>query len=179
EFPWRLFVTGFFDSELRNTVGVPIQVNGETNALFLRPNAVQQFGEMRTFLAVLLVLLLLFSFLLILISTRFIVLPIQRLTEATKKIAAGNYHIKLKENRSDEIGRLAKDFSRMSNQLAQTEEKRQDFVSSVSHEIQSPLTSIQGFSQALREEDITEEDQQRYLSIIESESRRLSLLSKQ
>src|SRR5699024_6133725 len=83
------------------------------------------------------------------------------------------------KNRSDEIGRLAKDFSRMSNQLAQTEEKRQDFVSSVSHEIQSPLTSIQGFSQALREEDISEQDRQRYLSIIESESRRLSLLSKQ
>src|SRR5699024_7575916 len=49
----------------------------------------------------------------------------------------------------------------------------------VSHEIQSPLTSIQGFSQALREEDLPAEMSDRYLSIIESESKRLSALSKQ
>lgn len=82
-------------------------------------------------------------------------------------------------NRSDEIGRLAKDFTQMSENLQQTEEKRQQFVSNVSHEIQSPLTSIQGFSQALRDEDLPIEDRNRYLSIIEKESRRLSLLSKQ
>src|SRR5699024_10990601 len=57
----------------------------------------------------------------------------------------------------DEIGRLAKDFSTMSDSLEKTEEKRQEFVSSVSHEIQSPLTSIQGFSRTLREEKLTAE----------------------
>src|SRR5699024_12320306 len=57
--------------------------------------------------------------------------------------------------------------------------KRQTFVSNVSHEIQSPLTSIQGFSQALREEELSDGDRSYYLSIIEKESRRLSLLSKQ
>ncbi|PAV28196.1 sensor histidine kinase [Virgibacillus profundi] len=178
-YPWKPFVTGFFDNELMNTIGVPIQIDGETHALFVRPNSSQQFGEMRIFLAVLLILVLLFSFVLVLISTRFIVKPIKKLTEATKKIAAGNHHLKLKVNRRDEIGRLAGDFSKMSNSLEQTEEKRQEFVSNVSHEIQSPLTSIQGFSQALREEDISKEERERYLNIIESESKRLSALSKQ
>lgn len=179
EYPWKLFVTGFFNNELKNTVGVPIEINGETQALFVRPNATHQFGEMRFFLAVLLVLSLLFSFLLVFVSTSFIVRPIKKLTGATKRIAAGNYHLKLKVNRSDEIGRLARDFTKMSNSLAQTEEKRQEFVSNVSHEIQSPLTSIQGFSQALREEDLPNEIRDRYLSIIESESKRLSALSNQ
>src|SRR5699024_1032526 len=179
ENPWKLFITGFFDNKLKNTIGIPIQMNGETSALFVRPDTQYQFGEFRTFLAVLLLLTLLFSFLLVLMSTRFIVRPIKKMTEATKKIAAGNYHLKLNVNRSDEIGRLARDFSQMSNSLAQQEEKRQEFVSNVSHEIQSHLTSIQGFSQALREEDLPDEMKDRYLSIIENESKRLSGLSKQ
>lgn len=179
KYPWKLFVTGFFDNELKNTIGVPMEVDGEIQALFIRPDTTQQFGEMRMFLAVLLIMVLLFSFLLVLISTRFIVNPIKRLTEATKKIAAGNYHLKLKVNRRDEIGRLAEDFSKMSDSLEQTEEKRQEFVSSVSHEIQSPLTSIQGFSQTLREESLSEAERHHYLSIIEKESKRLSALSKQ
>lgn len=178
-YPWKPFITGFFDNELRNTIGIQIKIDGEVNALFVRPNTPQQFGEMRTFLAMLLIFILLFSFLLILISTTFIVHPIKKLTEATRKIAAGNYHVKLDVKRHDEIGRLADDFSKMSDRLEQTEEKRQEFVSSVSHEIQSPLTSIQGFSQALREQNLSTEERSRYLSIIEKESRRVSLLSKQ
>lgn len=177
--PRSLFVTGFFNNELRNTVGVPIIIGEETHALFVRPNTSQQFGEMRIFLALLLVFALIFSFVLVLMSTRLIVNPIQKLTEATRTIAAGNYHVKLNVSQHDEIGRLAKDFSKMSDQLGQVEEQRQEFVSNVSHEIQSPLTSIQGFSQALREQDFPDDERARYLSIIEKESRRLSLLSKQ
>ncbi|TQS71050.1 sensor histidine kinase [Ornithinibacillus gellani] len=179
DYPWKPFVTGFFDNELKNTVGVPITINGDTHALFVRPNTTQQFGEMRYFLAILLLVMLVLSFLLIIVSTTFIVRPIKKLTVATKRIAAGNYHLKLNVNRRDEIGRLAADFTKMSDSLAKMEEKRQEFVSNVSHEIQSPLTSIQGFSQALQEEELPREMREHYLSIIESESRRLSTLSKQ
>lgn len=177
--PRKLFVTGFFDNELLNTIGIPVERNGEKLALFVRPNTVQQFGEMRIFLAVSIVVMLVVSFLFIVMSTSFIVRPIKKLTEATKKIAAGNYHLKLDVHRRDEIGRLANHFSKMSQSLAETEQSRQEFVSNVSHEIQSPLTSIQGFSQALREHDIPEDMRQHYLSIIEKESKRLSSLSKQ
>jgi len=178
-YPWQPFVTGFFDNEIDNTIGVPIHTDGNTYALFIRADTDQQFGEMRIFLAILLVIILVISFIGILLSTQYIVKPIKDLTDATRKIAAGNYHIKLNVNRTDEIGRLARDFTKMSNHLEKTEEKRQAFVSSVSHEIQSPLTSIQGFSQVLREEQLTEDEQKHYLSIIEKESRRLSKLSSQ
>ncbi|GAB4075185.1 HAMP domain-containing sensor histidine kinase [Barrientosiimonas marina] len=179
-YPWTPFITGFFDNKLKNTVGVPITSNnGKDYALFLRQNTQQQFGEMRMFLAIMLVLMVIITFLMVLVSTRFIVKPIDKLSAATRRISAGNYHIKLNDRRRDEIGRLARDFQQMTDSLAQTEEKRQEFVSNVSHEIQSPLSSIQGFSQALREEEMTEAEHQRYLTIIENESKRLSQLSRQ
>ncbi|HLS20341.1 MAG TPA: HAMP domain-containing sensor histidine kinase [Bacillota bacterium] len=179
DYPYHPLVTGFFNNDITNTVGVPIQVDGKTHALFLRQDTVQQFGEMRIFLAYLLLFTVIISFVSIILSTRYLVKPIKDLSLATQKIAGGNYHVKLNVQRQDEIGRLAQDFTRMSSSLARIEEKRQEFVSSVSHEIQSPLTSIQGFSQALREEDLTKEQREHYLSIIEKESRRLSQLSSQ
>jgi len=178
-YPWKVNVTGFFDNELNNTIGVPVQEDGKTVALFVRPNTQLQFGEMRIFLAIMLTQLLVLSFLLVLFSTRFMIKPIKELAAATKKIAAGNYQVKLKTNRKDELGRLATGFSTMAEGLSQMEEKRQEFVSNVSHEIQSPLTSIKGFSQALREADLPEALRTQYLEIIENESTRLSSLSEQ
>lgn len=180
EFPWKPFITGFYNNKLENSVGIPLEVDGETFALFVRSDTEIMFGEMRVFLAVLVVVMLLLTFIFVLISTQFIVDPIRKLREATKKIAAGNYHIKLNSiRRKDEIGRLASDFMKMSTYLKNHEEKRQEFVSNVSHEIQSPLTSIQGFSQALQNEILSEEEKRYYLSIIEKESRRMSGLSEQ
>ncbi|MEK5172254.1 HAMP domain-containing sensor histidine kinase [Heyndrickxia sp. FSL W8-0496] len=179
QFPSKLFVTGFFDNVLKNTIGVPVIVDGAPHALFIRPNLEVQFGEMRIFFAILLAVTILLSVIFVVISTRYIVKPISKLTEATKKIAKGNYNIQLQVHRRDEIGQLASHFSSMTKSLEQLEAMRQEFVSNVSHEIQSPLASIQGFSQTLQLETITEEKRKHYLSIIEDESRRLSQLSKQ
>lgn len=57
------------------------------------------------------------------------------------------------------------------------EKTRQQFVSNVSHEIQSPLTSIKGFTQALIHKKMDEESRNRLLTIIAEESDRLSRLS--
>lgn len=54
---------------------------------------------------------------------------------------------------------------------------RQEFIASVSHEIQSPLTSIRGFSAALKDDIVSEDKKIQYLTIIEKESTRLSQLS--
>ncbi|MGE8204545.1 sensor histidine kinase [Heyndrickxia sp. NPDC080065] len=179
QFPSKLFVTGFFDNVAVNTIGVPVTVNGTRYALFMRPNLEVQFGEMRIFFAVLLTFTILLSILFVIVSTRYLVRPIVKLTEATKKITKGNYNIDLNVKRRDEIGKLASHFSQMTKNLEQLEEMRQEFVSNVSHEIQSPLASIQGFSQTLRSENLSEEQRKNYLSIIEDESRRMSQLSKQ
>src|SRR5262249_58245049 len=65
----------------------------------------------------------------------------------------------------------------MAAELNQMEAMRQEFIANVSHEIQSPLTSIRGFARALQDEDLSREERFHYLDIIETESMRLSRLS--
>jgi signal transduction histidine kinase len=72
---------------------------------------------------------------------------------------------------------LADKVNDMAKQLNSMEMMRQDFVSNVSHEIQSPLTSIQGFATLLKNENLVHDDKISYLEIIEVETRRLSKLS--
>ncbi|MGG0730603.1 sensor histidine kinase [Bacillus paramycoides] len=178
-YPNRLFSTGFFDNTVANSIGIPIHTNGQQFALFIRPDIQQQFGELRIFYAVLLGLIVLISLTCIAIATRFVVRPIQKFTQATQEIASGKYDLVLPEYRKDEIGVLAKNFRKMAKRLQNSEQMRQDFVSNVSHEFQSPLSSIQGFSKTVKTEDLTELEKHRYLSIIESESQRMSNMCKQ
>lgn len=175
----QLFVTGFFNNELRNTVGIPIPFEGGTAALFLRPNVEQQLGEFRSFLAVLVVLILLFSVLVVFVSTRYLVAPIEQLTRATKKMEQAEFELELPTKRKDEIGQLASHFSSMAGAIERQERLRQEFVANVSHEIQSPLTTIQGMTHALKHEERTDVERKQYIEQIELESKRLSSLSRQ
>jgi signal transduction histidine kinase len=65
----------------------------------------------------------------------------------------------------------------MTESLKTLEFLRQEFVSNVSHEIQTPLTSIAGFSEALKDESLTLDERRRYLDILQEETQRLSRLS--
>ncbi|KEO81860.1 sensor histidine kinase [Tumebacillus flagellatus] len=174
-----LFVTGFFENTLKNSVGVPLQAQGKTVALFLRPDIERMLGEVRVLLAFLLAGTFVLSLVFLVVFAHFVVKPVKRLTAATQKISEGEYDVRLESSRRDEIGELARQFSQMAGELKQLESMRQEFVSNVSHEIQSPLTSIKGFSQALRTADMAAEERDLYLGIIEAESERLSSLSKQ
>ncbi|MDE1446355.1 HAMP domain-containing sensor histidine kinase, partial [Bacillus licheniformis] len=166
----------FFDNVLIKTIGIPIRDNGHQYALFFRPNTEFQFGVFRIFFALILLLTIFITILLVLVSTRYIVNPITKLTQPTTQIAEGKYDIQLNTTLRDEIGELTNHFSRMAKNLEQLEAMRQEFVSNVSHEIQSPLASIQGFSKTLQSKKLSEDQRQHYLSIIEKESRRMSQL---
>lgn len=50
QFPSKPFITGFFDNQLSNTVGVHLQLGNTNYALFMRPDVILQFGELRIFL---------------------------------------------------------------------------------------------------------------------------------
>ncbi len=102
---------------------------------------------------------------------------------AMKMMAEGNFSIDLSHYRDQFKGRehpytkIIDSMNHMADRLGEMEEIRQEFISNVSHEIQSPLTSISGFAHALKNEHLTLEERNHYLEIIETESNRLSKLS--
>lgn len=178
-FDTGIFITGFFDNDVRNTIGVPVKADGEQLALFIRQDPEQQFGELRIFFAMILVFTSIISILFVLISGRYIVKPVVKLTNATKKIRRGNYDVALEVRRKDEIGQLADSFAKMASELEKSEAARQEFVANVSHELQSPLTSMQGFARLLGSGTLTEKEQKEYLTVLSEETTRLSSLTKQ
>lgn len=107
-----------------------------------------------------------------------IVKPISRLNKATNELSKGNYRVRVNYAGNDEIARLNRSFNQMAQQLAKQEETRQQFISDVSHEFQTPLTAIQGFATILKNEKISDEQRQKYADIIVFHSKRLSTLSK-
>jgi len=99
--------------------------------------------------------------------------------QAMNRIAQGDFSTRLPVHSTagDPVSDLVRGVNNMAEQLNEMEQMRLAFVSNVSHEIQSPLTSIRGFARALQEQDLSPETRQHYLSIIETESMRLSKLS--
>ncbi len=158
-------------------IGLPFQIDGEPYALFMT-SEFGGFAEMLSgFFRNQLLIVLFFGSAFIMISARYIVRPLRHLTKATLKMAKGDFSIRLNTKRKDEIGQLTASFNQMAHELGMLEKTRQQFVSDVSHEIQSPLTSIKGFTQALKHKKMDESGRLRLLDIIEEESNRLSRLS--
>jgi len=159
------------------TVGLPLAVEGRTYGLFMLTSSKNE-GTILQFLSAILLLALAVGSLCILAAARYLVKPLRALTAATRELAKGRFDVELPAKRQDELGELARSFNGMARDLKQLEQMRQDFVSNVSHEIQSPLTSISGFAEALKSPGLTtEENRSRYIDIILTESDRLSRLS--
>jgi two-component system phosphate regulon sensor histidine kinase PhoR len=99
--------------------------------------------------------------------------------EALGRIAKGDFNVRLDQDFRENklVGELAKSVNAMALELSQMERLRQEFISDISHEIQSPLTSIRGFAQALHGDHLSPEVRDHYLTIIETESTRLSRLA--
>lgn len=158
-------------------VGIPFEAGDQTYGLFVTVDKNPVEVEIMNSVHLMYVLILFLGSLLILVAARYIVHPILRLTQATKLMAKGRFDVVLQSKRKDEIGVLSASFDEMAQELAKLDQMRQDFVSNVSHEIQTPLTSISGFSKALKFKKMSEESRIHYLTIIEHESERLSRLS--
>lgn len=103
--------------------------------------------------------------------------PIREIAIAAKKIEAGEYEIELQENvKEKEIYDLLVSFRRMSNRLKQLEELRTELLAGVTHELKTPIASINGLIHAVRDQIVTGAEAEEFLDISLKETERLQLM---
>ena len=102
---------------------------------------------------------------------------VTNLMDGLRAVAGGDYSIRLKTDKHQLLDDLCEDFNRMTEELQSVRTLREDFVNSYSHEFKTPITAIKGFAELLSEPDLTEEERQQYLRIIQDESARLAELT--
>lgn len=103
--------------------------------------------------------------------------PILRICEASDRIAAGDYSVRLDLKGPEQFVQLSDSFNHMAAELDSVEVLRSDFVNSFSHEFKTPIVSIRGFAKMLKRDDLTPEEREEYLDTIIAESDRLAELS--
>ncbi len=105
-----------------------------------------------------------------------IISPLKDMGKAAKSFAAGKFDVRVPVTGHDEISELAVAFNNMAGSLADLENMRSTFLSNVSHDLRTPMTTISGFIDGLLDGTIPEEKQKYYLRMIGDEVRRLSRL---
>lgn len=109
-------------------------------------------------------------------SQRIIIKPLEQINHVADKISKGDVDKRVNIKSNDEIGELAKSFNSMADSLEEVEKNRREFISNVSHEIRSPITSIKGFIGGMLDGVIPNNKQNYYLSITYEEIQRLTRL---
>lgn len=123
-------------------------------------------------------LLFLAAFVVLALFTWIVYIPIRKIAQGANEYASGNFEAKIDVHSNDEIGYLAASLNYMANELNTLEEDQRKFVSNVSHDFRSPLTSIKGYVEAMLDGTIPVEMQDKYLNIILFETERLNKLTK-
>lgn len=120
----------------------------------------------------------------LLLILRKILVPFYHLRDAANVIAEGDYGKRVENPGKDEIGEVSRCFNQMADRveehirtLAEMNEKQRQLMGSLSHELKTPMTGIQGYAELLQRVRLSPEKQADALRYIEEECRRLSRLS--
>lgn len=123
------------------------------------------------------VLIMILSMSIIYVFTNKIVIkPLQKMSLVARKIANGDVEKRVEINTNDEIGQFAKAFNSMADSLEQVEKNRKEFISNVSHDIRSPITSINGFIRGILDGVVPKDKEKEYLTVAYEETQRLTRL---
>ena len=102
--------------------------------------------------------------------------PLREMSIASKRFASGKFDTRVRVRGSDEVAALAVAFNDMADSLQNLESLRSGFIANVSHDLRTPMTTIAGFIDGIRDGVIPKEEQDHYLEVISIEVRRLSRL---
>ena len=118
------------------------------------------------------------------VTVRMLLKPMDELETATKQVQDENWSIRVQIKGNDELAQLGNQFNAMADviednieKLKQESQKKQELINNLSHEMNTPITSIQGFAEYMQMTDISKEEQEECLNFIVGESRRLKEIS--
>lgn len=110
------------------------------------------------------------------VTNQIIIRPIDNINNVAKRLAKGEVEKRVVVNCNNEIGELAESFNMMAESLEKSDTKRREFISNVSHELRSPITSIKGFIGGILDGVIPRDRENYYLKIVYDEVDRLARL---
>ncbi len=149
-------------------------------AIILLATASQINEQLRNIFSIVLIpclVIIVIAFIFLAVVSRKVLTPVKRLSQVANEYSKGNLDERTDIHSSDEIGQLAESMEYMADELAKLEDYRRDFVSNISHDFRSPLTSIKGYIEAMKDGTIPPEKQERYLDIVLNETQRLTKLT--
>lgn len=111
------------------------------------------------------------------VASRKMVKSIQTFIHATDRLASGDFSMRLQLTSPPEFKILSENFNRMAEELGGIEILRTDFVNNFSHEFKTPIVSIKGFAEILKDDNLSKEERDEYLDIVIEESARLASLA--
>lgn len=176
-------VNRFYDifSENHLTVFAPITPNYKVRGYVLIHKPISDIYaysyELLNVVYITMLFIFLLAFVILLLFSLLIYRPIRKITSVADAYIDGDFSQKIDIQTHDELGHLAAVFDYMANELNTLEDDQRKFVSNVSHDFRSPLTSIKGYIEAILDGTIPYEMQDKYLNIILFETERLNKLT--
>lgn len=132
------------------------------------------------------ILAMLLSGLLVWLTCTVVVKPLEKLTNATQLVGAGNLLTEVPVSTDDEIGYLASEFNSMIEKLKSKQDementlyRQQRFIGALTHELKTPLTAIMGYTEMLKVGLLDQEERDHAIEYISTESKRLDVMSHQ
>ena len=104
------------------------------------------------------------------------VAPLREMRTAARGFSSGKFDSRVRVRGHDEVAELSEAFNQMAESLENLEKMRNSFIANVSHDLRTPMTTIAGFIDSIRDGVIPPEDRDHYLEVVSMEVHRLSRL---
>lgn len=121
---------------------------------------------------------LVISILVALFISNYILKPIKEMKDFARKISDGDFKVRVNKESDDELGELADSLNYMAFHLSEMEKMRSKLMQNISHDLRTPLASIKGYLEVVKDVGFSKEEKEQALSVIEGEIERLEKMVK-
>ena len=170
-----LFLTGLVISGISVLI---VYLLVHSGVLMVAPDVVPDLGKL---MMLSMVLSIPIGLVISLAVSKFPLKPVRNLIDSMDRLASGDFKTRVNAGkimrRYPDFVEVSQSFNKMAQELESTEMLRSDFINNFSHEFKTPIVSIAGMAKVLRRGNLSQQEQEQYLSAIEEEAMRLSSLA--